>query len=97
VQRRIHTASASKLFLVNVTDSVRDFLLVEGTNFRSGARHLKRAIERLLVQPLSNLIASGQIHRGNCIRGSHEDGSAALMFGREPETVQAWTVTGRAA
>jgi ATP-dependent Clp protease ATP-binding subunit ClpA len=97
VQQRIHTASASKLFLVNVTDSVRDFLLVEGTNFRSGARHLKRAIERLLVQPLSNLIASGQIHRGNCIRGSHEDGSAALMFGREPETVQAWTVTGRAA
>jgi ATP-dependent Clp protease ATP-binding subunit ClpA len=97
MQQRIQTASASKPFLVNVTDSVRDFLLVEGTDFRYGARHLKRAIERLLVQPLSNVIASGQTHRGDCIRGSHEDGSAALMFGREPETVQAWTVAGRAA
>jgi ATP-dependent Clp protease ATP-binding subunit ClpA len=59
--------------------------------------HLKRAIERLLVQPLSNLMASGQIHVGDCIRVSHEDGSAALVFGREPETVQAWAAAGRAA
>src|SRR3984893_2377414 len=97
VQRRIQTAAASKPFLVNVTDAAREFLLVEGTDFRYGARHLKRAIERLLVQPLSNLMASGQIHRGDCIRVSHEDGSAALMFGREPEAVQAWGVARRAA
>jgi ATP-dependent Clp protease ATP-binding subunit ClpA len=65
VQRRIQTAAASKPFVVNVTDTAREFLLVEGTDFRYGARHLKRAIERLLVQPLSNLMASGQIHRGD--------------------------------
>jgi ATP-dependent Clp protease ATP-binding subunit ClpA len=59
--------------------------------------HLKRAIERLLVQPLSNLTASGQIHGGDCIRVSHEDGSVALVFGREPETVQAWAAAGWAA
>jgi Cdc6-like AAA superfamily ATPase len=59
--------------------------------------HLKRTIERLLVQPSSNLMASGQIHGGDCIRVSHEDGSAALVFGREPETVQAWAAAGRAA
>jgi ATP-dependent Clp protease ATP-binding subunit ClpA len=56
--------------------------------------HLKRTIERLLVQPLSNLMASGQIHSGDCIRVSHEDGSAALVFGREPETAQAWAAAG---
>jgi ATP-dependent Clp protease ATP-binding subunit ClpB len=86
VQQRIQSAAASKPFLVNVTDSAREFLLVQGTDFRYGARHLKRAIERLLVQPLSNLMGSGQIDHGDCIRVSHEDGSAALMFGREPET-----------
>ncbi|HTF71680.1 MAG TPA: AAA family ATPase [Edaphobacter sp.] len=59
--------------------------------------HLKRAIERLLVQALSNLMASGQIHGGDCIRVSHEDGSAALVFGRESETVQAWAAAGCAA
>lgn len=59
-------------------------MLAEGTDVRYGARHLKRAIERLLVQPLSNLIASGQIHRSDCIRVSHEDwerilGSSSLL------------------
>jgi ATP-dependent Clp protease ATP-binding subunit ClpB len=97
VQQRIQAAAAGKPFLVNVTDSAREFLLLEGTDFRYGARHLKRAIERLLVQPLSNLMASGQINRGDCIRVSHEDGSAALLFGREPETVRAWGMASRAA
>jgi ATP-dependent Clp protease ATP-binding subunit ClpA len=97
VQQRIQAAAANKPFLVDVTDTAREFLLVEGTDFRYGARHLKRAIERLLVEPLSNLMASGQIHRGDCIRVNHDAGSAALMFGRERVDVQAWGVAGRAA
>jgi ATP-dependent Clp protease ATP-binding subunit ClpA len=97
VEQRIQTAAASKPFLVNVSNSAREFLLAEGTDFRYGARHLKRAIERLLVQPLSNLMASGQIRRGDCIRISHEDGSAVLVFGRESEAVHAWGVARRAA
>jgi ATP-dependent Clp protease ATP-binding subunit ClpB len=97
VQQRIQTAAVNKPFLVQVTDTAREFLLVEGTDFRYGARHLKRAIERLLVQPLSNLMASGQIQRGDYIRVSHVDGSAVLVFGREPEVLQAWEVASRAA
>jgi ATP-dependent Clp protease ATP-binding subunit ClpA len=71
--------------------------LVEGTDFKYGARELKRAIERLLVQPLSNLIASDQIRRGDRIRVSHEEGSPVLVFGREVEAAQAWEVARRAA
>jgi len=97
VQQRIEASAANKAFLVNVTDTAKEFLLMEGTDFRYGARHLKRAIECLLVQPLSNLMASGQIHRGDCVRVSHEDGAAALVFSREQEAVQAWEVVGRAA
>src|SRR6202163_1966660 len=97
VQQRIQAATSNKTFLVNVTETAREFLLVEGTDSRYGARHLKRAIERLLVQPLSNLMASGQIHRGDCIRVSHVDGSAALIFGREPEAMRVWKAIGRAA
>src|ERR1700687_5286773 len=58
VQQRIQTAAASKPFQVNVTGSAREFLLMEGTDFRYGARPLKRAIERLLGQTLSNLMAT---------------------------------------
>ena len=97
VQRRIQTAAAGGPFLLDVTESAREFLLVEGTDFRYGARHLKRAIERLLVQPLSNLMASGQIYPGDCISVAHEDGAAALAFGREAEVVQTWGAARRAA
>ena len=97
VQKRIQAAAATKPFQLNVTHTAKEFLLAEGTDLRYGARHLKRAIETYLVQPLSNLIATGQIERGDSIRVSHEDGSEVLMFGREPETMRVWGVVGRAA
>jgi ATP-dependent Clp protease ATP-binding subunit ClpA len=97
VQQRIQTAAASKPFQVNVTGSAREFLLMEGTDFRYGAHPLKRAIERLLVQPLSNLLATDQIHRGDCIRVTHSDGSSLLTFFREAVTVEAWDASRRAA
>ena len=97
VQQRIRTAAGGKPFLVNVTDSARQFLLLEGTDFRYGARPLKRAIERLLVQPLSNLIATDQIHRGDCIRVSHSEGLPFLMFFREAEAIGSWDLAERVA
>jgi ATP-dependent Clp protease ATP-binding subunit ClpA len=96
VQQRIASAAASKPFLLNVTDSAREFLLTEGTDFRYGARPLKRAIERLLVQPLSNLMATGQIRRGDCVRVSHSEGSPFLLFFREADAWEVWEA-GRAA
>ena len=73
VQQRIEIAAGSKPFRVHVTDSAREFLLAEGTDVRYGARPLKRAIERLLVQPLSNLMATGQIRRGDRIHVSYSE------------------------
>ena len=97
LQQRIRTAAAAKPFLIDVTDSARGFLLMEGTDFRYGARPLKRAIEHLLVQPLSNLMATGQIHRRDCIRVTHGDASPVLTFFREADAVEAWQVDGAAA
>ena len=48
-----------------------------------GARYLKRAIERLLVQPLSNLMATGQIRGGDYIRVDLDAARNALTFFRE--------------
>src|ERR1700686_315349 len=98
VQARIQNAAADKPFGLNVTDSAREFLLTEGTDSRYGARHLKRAIERLIVYPVSNLIASGQIQRGDRIRVSHSEGSPTLMFFNEaPPAIASWQVAGRIA
>jgi hypothetical protein len=70
-----------------VTPSGRDFLLQEGTDQRYGARHLKRAIERHVVYPLANLLATEQVHLGDliCIDWSKEQDR--LTFVREGENL----------
>ena len=45
----------------------RTCCLKEGLDFKYGARHLKRAVERFLVYPLSNLVATGQIGLGDLV------------------------------
>lgn len=96
VKERILSATAGKPFAISITDSAREFLLAEGTDSRYGARHLKRAIERLLIQPLSNLMASGQIRRGDYIRVTHRAGAPALIF-FETAASEAWEFATRAA
>ena len=64
VQQRIGAAAQGNPFSIHVMGNAKEFLLSEGTDVRYGARPLKRAIERLLVHPLSNLMATGQIRRG---------------------------------
>ena len=97
VQQRVQTASAGKPFLINVTGSARKFLLTEGIDLRYGARPLKRAIERLLVHPLSNLMASGQIQHHDRIRVTHNGESGSLTFFRETDAWETWKTNGVAA
>jgi len=97
VQHRVQTATAGKPFLINVTDSAKKLLLTQGIDLRYGARPLKRAIERLLVHPLSNLMASGQIQHHDRIRVTHNGESPSLTFFRETETWETWKTNGVAA
>ena len=84
VQRRV-LETARGQFLFRVTDAARTYLLREGTDTRYGARHLKRAIERHLVYPLANLLATEQVKLGDviCVDFNAEIGS--LVFEREGE------------
>ena len=68
VQQRILMAAAANQFVFNCTAKVKSFLLHEGTDPKYGARHLKRAIERHVVFPLANLVATGQVKLGDFIR-----------------------------
>jgi ATP-dependent Clp protease ATP-binding subunit ClpB len=97
VQQRVQAASAGKPFLINLTSSARNFLLNEGIDLRYGARPLKRAIERLLVHPLSNLMASGQIQHHDRIRVTHNEESPSLTFFRETDAWETWRTDGVAA
>src|SRR5450631_469986 len=84
VQRRV-LESAKGQFLFRVTDPGRDCLLQEGTDQRYGARHLKRAIERYVVYPLANLLATEQVHLGDLVRIDWDGEHKQLTFVREGE------------
>src|SRR5208282_2044597 len=84
VQKRVLDAANGK-FLFRVTDAGRDFLLQEGTDQRYGARHLKRAIERHLVYPLANLLATQQVRVGDLVRVDWDGQHKELTFVREQE------------
>src|SRR5487761_121441 len=82
-QRVLETAKGQ--FLFRVTPAGRDFLLQEGTDQRYGARHLKRAIERYVVYPLANLLATEQVHLGDLVRIDWDGQHKELTFAREGE------------
>jgi ATP-dependent Clp protease ATP-binding subunit ClpA len=87
LQQRVFNSPGTTPFVFNVTPGAREFLLREGTDMKYGARHLKRAIERALVHPLSNLIASDQVHGGDCLRVEFDPDQNALAFVKEAENM----------
>jgi ATP-dependent Clp protease ATP-binding subunit ClpA len=66
VQRRIDEG-AGEPFRISVTETAAEFVLAEGVDYRYGARHLKRAIERFVVMPLANLAATRQVRLGQVV------------------------------
>jgi ATP-dependent Clp protease ATP-binding subunit ClpB len=85
VQQRIFNSSPDRAFIFHASESAKTFLLREGTDLKYGARHLKRAIERLLVQPMSNLIATDQVRAGDWLRIDYTADSSHLIFLKEAE------------
>jgi ATP-dependent Clp protease ATP-binding subunit ClpA len=86
VQRRV-LDTAKGQFLFRVTGAGREFLLKEGTDLKYGARHLKRAIERHVVYPLANLLATDQVRLGDLLCIDAEQSREKLTFHREGEGV----------
>ena len=82
VQNRI-TDSAGTKFIFECTDPAKEFLLGEGIDLKYGARHLKRAIERFLVYPLSNLVATDQLETGDLVTVDFDDAQEKLVFSKQ--------------
>ena len=84
VQQRILQATGDIHFVFNCTPRAKQFLRFEGTDLKYGARHLKRAIERHIVFPLANLVATGQVKSGDFIR-IDLDATGKMSFVKEAE------------
>ena len=82
VQQRI-TESAGTKFVFECSDTAKEFLLSEGIDLKYGARHLKRSIERFLVYPLSNLVASEQVETGDFVSVDFDEEKNLLEFTKQ--------------
>ena len=82
VQDRI-TESAGTKFIFECTDEAKELLLREGIDLKYGARHLKRSIERFLVYPLSNLVATQQIETGDLVTVGFDENLDQLFFTKQ--------------
>jgi ATP-dependent Clp protease ATP-binding subunit ClpA len=81
VQDRIMQSAGTK-FVFQCSEAAKDTLLREGLDFKYGARHLKRSVERFLVYPLSNLVATGQIGLGDLVTVDLSDHTKKLIFSK---------------
>src|SRR5436853_457779 len=70
-------------FVFRVTRPAKYFLLQEGMDKRYGARHLKRALERNLVHPLANLLATEQVKPGDRLCIDWDGRVGRLVFWKE--------------
>ncbi len=84
LKERIMNSARTKFFF-SCSDSVKELLLREGIDSRYGARHLKRAIERLLVMPMANLVASGQICFADWIDVDLDHNGSEISFAKRSE------------
>ena len=81
VQDRIMMSAGTK-FVFQCSDAAKDMLLEEGIDYKYGARHLKRAVERFLVYPLSNLVATAQVGLGDLVFVDLNSQTNKLVFSK---------------
>ena len=68
--------------LIRPSAAAKEWIIDRGTNLRFGARPLRRAVEREVVDPLSRLIASEGIEPGDVVEIECEDASLAFYRSR---------------
>jgi ATP-dependent Clp protease ATP-binding subunit ClpA len=89
VQHRLFESAHGTPFVFSLTPMAEEYLLREGTDLKYGARHLKRALDRHLVHPLSNLIATNQVRGGDLVRVDYDDTVGKLTFFIQDEDMPA--------
>ena len=97
VQQRIAGSADGAHFAFSLSEAARDYLLREGTDARYGARHLKRAIDRRLVHPLSNLMATGQVQAGDRVFVEFDGQAGRLIFLKDTALPAAQAAASEAA
>ncbi|HEX7240890.1 MAG TPA: ATP-dependent chaperone ClpB [Longimicrobiaceae bacterium] len=78
--RKLERLLADRKLRLEVTDAAKKHVADEGYDPAYGARPLKRAIQRLVQNPLAIRVLEGEFREGDTIVVDHEPGSPQLVF-----------------
>ncbi|MGH7645719.1 MAG: AAA family ATPase, partial [Gemmatimonadales bacterium] len=81
---RVQALLAAKQLTLEVTPAAKQLLVAEGYDPVYGARPLKRAIQRLLQNPLALAVLEGEYQQGHRVRVDRAKDGAHLAFQRIP-------------
>jgi ATP-dependent Clp protease ATP-binding subunit ClpB len=84
---RLRERLAERKLSLAVTDAAKELVAEEGWDPAYGARPLKRAIQRLLENPLALRLLEGDFAEGDVVRVDAEDGELAFERADVAETV----------
>jgi len=87
--KRVEKLLADRKLTIEVTPAAKQLLVAEGYDPVYGARPLKRAIQRLLQNPLAVAVLEGQFGEGNQIRVDRAKDGNSLSFEKARESVRA--------
>ena len=65
---------------IELMPSARELLLKEGSDSKYGARPLRRALRKLVEDPVSDLFLAGKFHKGDKLLAEAVPGSKELVF-----------------
>lgn len=85
LRRHIATRMGVRGFAFEVSQDAKNLLLRKGTSPEYGARELKRAVLRHLIQPLAAMVARGKIEPGDCLYIDCKPKAEQLSFFRLPD------------
>jgi ATP-dependent Clp protease ATP-binding subunit ClpB len=82
IQERVFQGSAHR-FSFCCTKDAKQYLLREGIHSSFGARNLKRVLEREIVIPMANLLATGQLATGDFLTVDFDESGGKPVFFKE--------------
>jgi ATP-dependent Clp protease ATP-binding subunit ClpB len=80
--RRVQRLLAARELSLELTDRAKDFLAERGYDPAFGARPLKRALQELVMEPLSEKIIAGEVRPGDRVEVDVADGGLSIGAAR---------------
>ena len=91
---RLRALLADRDITLELTDEAKAMIVQDGYDPAYGARPLKRAIQRLVADPLALEILDGRVESGDHLNAAGQDGQIVFSVAAAPELMTALQVSG---